>query len=353
MSKAPRSPLKKSWQHSTGIDPEEFVRLGWNRDGSWFVKTPHRGNDYDQVSVGDLSWRIRSDIGELVARAYAIFEHQWQAPDHWGNWARDLIRSSKKEEINKIRPGLWKMLRSSNERTVRKARTVLVTALSQRCQAESTQAAEVVARLALFITDELLSLTNERQSLLQKIAKQFESWPVNLGVKSKSKVKDGHTSIVPILTGVEWAKSYLFGLGVNLPQPIQPEKHDGISERSIFHHAADVLYRQLLRIKNSPRCFFLKPPTKRKGWSFKISAWGQRLISMSEPMTRGKSSDKWWALAKVLLDELWEERRETFKPLIRHLKFDEGLHTPSLVRKQVIDDSLKKAFKALAVPAEQ
>ena len=72
-------------------------------------------------------------------------------------------------------------------------------------------------------------------------------------------------------------------------------------------------------------------------------------------MTKRNSQD-WWEVAKIYLYERWDKAQEEFKPLIRHLGFKYPIQlsnkTPyeSNIKSRVIDNSLKDAFIALALP---
>ena len=66
--------------------------------------------------------------------------------------------------------------------------------------------------------------------------------------------------------------------------------------------------------------------------------------------------DEWWAVAKEYLDAVWSdenERERAFGVLINHSTKKEMLPnmSPSIVKSRIIDDGLKKSFRALADPA--
>jgi hypothetical protein len=106
-----------------------------------------------------------------------------------------------------------------------------------------------------------------------------------------------------------------------------------------FNKLITELYTSLLMMKHDLRFFY---------GNEKMTPWTKRLAALSEPLTK-TNADDWWTVAKVWLDEQWELNQKVFTPLIRSLKMDSPIYTPSLKKRRVVDDSLKKAFKSLAV----
>jgi hypothetical protein len=69
-------------------------------------------------------------------------------------------------------------------------------------------------------------------------------------------------------------------------------------------------------------------------------------------MTKGNVA-AWWGVAKLYLDETWENEKSEFDPLIVHLKVQQvSAKYPhkSQIKSRVIDNALKEAFEALARP---
>jgi hypothetical protein len=157
-------------------------------------------------------------------------------------------------------------------------------------------------------------------------------WPVNLrlGVKAKA------GKMVPTLEGIEKAKEYLVRIQLGRT-PERVLKHLQNPQANPFARAAELLYSSLCDQRQK---------AAQSGRPCKNS-WPDKLLSLDHPMT-GANVDRWWAVAKRWMDEQWSSNRELFTPLIKHLRLNNPRFTPSIVKRQVIDDSLKKAFKALA-----
>jgi hypothetical protein len=329
-------------KESTGIDPEEEFFLGGAEELEGFrhVKPPRYSPAYKKMTVAEISHRVSNDIEELVARSYPTYTEEWAkkyALAWWQEWGvPDDRRCREIDEkfANSLRWGLWERLKSKNPTTVKKAYSELTELLKKHNDEEPKHAASALAFLAMQAAEWLENLSQKRAPLMQEVARKFERWPVNLGVELK--VVRG--KITPTVTSYDFAKDYLLQLGVNLPS--RPSgNHNGPRPRNRFPFrvAASRLYQDLKMMRRDPKF-------KRK------TPWAKNLLSLSEPMTTANRKD-WWRSAKVWVDEQWERNRESFQPLIEHLKMHPA-YTRSYVKKQVIDDSLKKAFKGLAIPVE-
>jgi hypothetical protein len=201
-------------------------------------------------------------------------------------------------------------------------------------------AAEDLAAMATtaahFLEDLARSEEFSERLSIQLAAREKNYWPVLLRLGAKRGGKGGHQ---PTLEGWDKTKAYLSNihLGQNAPAEL---RYIGDRRATPFKKAAALLLHGLREWQEHGvwRQF------ARDG---KITPWAKKLCSLDDEMTP-ENVDEWWSVAKVWVDEQWESNRESFEPLIRHLKLDSAKQTPSLVKKQVIDDSLKKAFKALA-----
>ncbi|MDB6021275.1 MAG: hypothetical protein JWQ04_1132 [Pedosphaera sp.] len=199
------------------------------------------------------------------------------------------------------------------------------------------RAADVLAGLAIFAAQllEYLAFSGERDERVNLgwAAKEKNSWPVllRLGVKQN---RNGQRTA--ILEGAKKAKEYLSAiqLGKNATQVL---RHLADRKTNPFKMAAELLLHELCRWRESG------------AWREPVTSWGRKLLFLEYPMT-AKNVGEWWSLAKAWMDEQWTANPDLFEPLIKHLSLDRKKHTPSLVKRQVIDDSLKKAFLTLAVP---
>lgn len=285
-----------------------------------------------------ISQRIERDISELVARAYLL------SVDRWTTETARREYHNARQFFNQFSGYESKDERLEGE-----------DALNERRELDAKQAGQAAHCLALVGQSAarwLEHLSRERLELLRAVAGKFATWPVNIGM-GKAK-RTGQRDI----QRVKIAGKYLRRLDLN-SEPHWPETEnpaaDGVSP---FCLAAEQLYGALRGIKSDPRSYFTTPPPARtavemvlfrnRPIKFLISRWGKRLLALEEPMTKANAS-AWWSVAKVFLDELWGNQPAKFRPLIAHLKLGAPYLTPSLVRSRVIDDSLKKAFKALSV----
>jgi len=180
-----------------------------------------------------------------------------------------------------------------------------------------------VATTAATILEELAATDAKTEIKLAAARKNL--WPVNLrlGVKNKKAV----------LVGADKAKTYLtsISLGQSPPRILKNLQNP---EASPFSKAAELLYNALLDWRD------------HGAWRGKITPWAKKLLELDVAMT-SSNVPEWWSVAKTWMDEQWEIHHEFFDPLIKHLKLDDENFTPSMVKRRVIDDSLKKAFKAL------
>lgn len=328
----------------TGTNSQFFLGGAWTLEGFWHVKPPRWSPAYEKMTVTEIARRVRDDIEELVARAYPTYGEEW-AKKHAPAWWRDSgVPHDKRchhideKFANLLRRGLWERLNSQKRVTAKKAYKELTDLLQKHDEAEPKHAATNLALIARDATARLENLSQKRSPLMREVAKEFESWPVNMGVE----LKVSRGKIIPKVTGSDFAKDYLVKLGVNLPSRPSGGDRNGTRPQKRFRAAACSLHEGLVMMRRDP-----------KFWFKRMTPWAKDLLSLSEPMTKANWGD-WWKLAKVWVDEQWETNRESFLPLIaRRSKLDPVLHTPSMVKSQVIDDGLKKAFKGLAIPVEQ
>jgi hypothetical protein len=329
----------------TGTDAKFFIGSDWVLGGYIHIKPPRLTPEYERMTVTEIYQRIQDDIEELVARAYPTYTEEWQqkfASRYWQDFgisAEQRCWTIDEKFANKLCPGLWERLKSNDVATNKKANQQLNKLLKKYKEGEPKHAANSLAFATQQAATWLENLSVKRADLLREVAKSFHTWPVNLSVR---KDKNDKWKIARL----KFARKYLERLEVNTACRLPSEKYTGAEQKSPFRVAAEELYVDMLLMKHNPEFHFL---TKRKrGWFLNLTPWAKKLTALSEPMMRANAPD-WWRVAKVWIDEQWEIRREVFEPLIRHLKLSDKNFTPSLVKKQVIDDSLKKAFKALAV----
>jgi hypothetical protein len=175
------------------------------------------------------------------------------------------------------------------------------------------------------------SQSREERAMLVRAARQKLCWPVVLrpGVK-RNRAGESITTVV----GIKKAKSYLRAIELGRDAAsVLGHIHD--REANPFKRTAELLLDELLRWREFG------------AWRKPISPWNKKLLSLEYPMT-SENVRQWWSLAKEWMDETWRSNSEKFEPLVKHLNLDRKKHTPSLVKRQVIDDSLKKAFVTLA-----
>lgn len=193
---------------------------------------------------------------------------------------------------------------------------------------------------ARFLEDFAHSDLIEEQKSIEFAAMQKNVWPVLLGLGSKRTGVKGE--VEQTLEGAAKAKEYLckLRLGQNVPAA---KTALGSRDASVFSMVAELVLIRLVRWREQgvPMQIAEGTPTE----------WAKSLFRLELPLTT-RNVDAWWRVAKIWLDEQWDTNRKLFEPLIKHLKLDNRAFRPSDVRGRVIDDSIKKAFKALAIPAD-
>jgi hypothetical protein len=195
-------------------------------------------------------------------------------------------------------------------------------------------AAEDLATVATIATSLLedLAQTDAKLEIMLAAARRVR-WPVNLQLGTKKQQNKIHHT----LQGAKRAKEYLVSIRLG-DDPSHPFKHLYDTGGSPFARAAELL---LMGLRDWQQLGAWRNPSRNLKWS-------KKLLLLEYPMT-AKNVDAWWAVAKQWMDEQWSSNNELFIPLIKHLKLQNPKFTPSTVKRQVIDDSLKKAFKALAI----
>ena len=199
---------------------------------------------------------------------------------------------------------------------------------------EAAETLAVMAKCATMLLEDLASLKGQVPGkLISFAAQKMDSWPVLL----RRGAKNGK----PCLDGAKKAKSYLNDIKQGKQAASVPTlKHFHDEGANIFKRAAELLLFKLVKWR------------ERGAWRGKITDWVKELYALKLPMTTD-NVDAWWSVAQQWMVEQWVTNRKNFHPLEKHLQLDNKYYKTSLVRRRVIDDSLKKAFKALAVPAEK
>ena len=325
----------------TGTEMKLFLGLQWELEGYISGGPPRNTREYENMEVFELCRRIKDDMAELVARIHPTYREEWAkkfAPTWWRDYGiphDKRCRNVGEKLAETLRPGLWQRLKSKDSSTLKKAEEELAGQLKKHNEEEPEHAANALAFVTNHAATRLENLSVRRPELMQKVAKSFKTWPVNLGV---IRGKNGNHKI----TRLGFARKHLKQLDVNADCRLPTSEFSGAEPQSPFRLAAENLYCDLLLMKREPRWYFPK-----------MTFWAKHLIALQEPMTPNNVDD-WWKVAKAWLDEQWELNRDNaFAPLIEHLKHfrdDYKKLTPSLVKRQVVDDSLKKAFKSLAQP---
>jgi len=348
--------MKRRRKQKTGADPDQkpFLGLGYESQGFMIRSFPRASHDYTQMLVSEISNRIQDDIEELVARAYPTSLEEWAkkfAPVWWRSHSGGFSRCRYITEklANRLRRGLWEEINSKERETAKKAQEECAQLLTKYYAAEPKYAASALAFMVNKAASYLEALSVDRAELMREVAKGFQLWPVNMGLHAKVTNNDGKRKIAMALTRRDFAERYLKELGVNTESQWLESAYTGRGKRSPFHIAATRLHNDLLMMKREPRRYFLKQG--KRGWAPNITSWAKTLIALPEPMTKANAG-YWWKVAKVWVDEQWEANREdSFGALIKYLKLNDKRFTPSIVKRRVVDDSLKKAYVTLAVPA--
>ncbi len=368
------SDMKARRKQGTGTDMTLFLGLEYVIEGFTHTRLPRDCRDYEQMTVAEILDRVRGDVGELVARAYPAAREEWAkrfAPAWWRDWGvphDKRCRHITEKLANRLRPGLWKEINSTDSETAEKAQKELTQLLNKYFEAEPKLAAHALAFVTKQAAYSLEGLSVKRAALMKEVARGFSLWPVNMGLRAKVNNKDGKRTTEMVLTRRDFAEKYLKGLGVNTDSRFPESAHSGAKKISPFRIAAEQLYTDLLLMKHSP-----------PNWNFlKISSWAKKLFALPEPMTTANAGD-WWKVAKFWLDEQWDLDQEAFAPLIavskkwkndfgstspygagsgplkrvkRKVPITEAPLYPSELRSTVIDSRLKEAFCALAKPAD-
>jgi hypothetical protein len=328
---------------ATGLARFPYFDLGVL--GSAHIAQPHGGGEYREMGVEDLFDRLQRDTEELLARAYHLSIDRWiTEPDPVAQFE---VPMEDAEELLERRALIQQGLKSANKSENAVAEVQHCYFVEQDLE-EARNAATLLALVAQDAARQLEFLSRERFDLLESIARRFSSWPVNLGLGKPD--KQGKRK----LQNAKAAENSLRRLNVNaefcLPETEFPES----KKESPFRIAAQQIFGTLRSIRHDPFSYLgdsrpqgAKRQTRPYDFRPKLTKWGEDLLSLQDPMTE-RNADHWWAVAKVYLDEQWGKNYKTFAPLIQHLDLANPNFKPSLVRKQVIDDSLKKAFKALA-----
>ena len=193
---------------------------------------------------------------------------------------------------------------------------------------DSHKAAEDLATVAVSAANLLHELAHSKCFKvaldISLVARRRPTWPVNMNFITKNGKR--------CLKGVEKVRTYLDKIQLGQNAPFIP-LHSMERDSSPFKRAAESLLYHLYHQRKDPSLLF--------------TPWQKRLRSLEIPMTKKNAKD-WWSVAKAWMDEQWEIHHELFAPLIKRLELDDKNFTPSMVKRRVIDDSLKKAFKALA-----
>ena len=311
----------------TGLLDDPIGKLG-NREVE-HIHAPH-GRAYESITTEAIFERIESDIMELVARVFHLSIDRWVAEPPM--MAEFEVRMEQAKRDQETRALIAKGLSSGKKREREKA-DKLRRELNARDAEEARRAAVFLAEIGRTTASRLESLSNERFELVRSIAGRFANWPVNLGLEKPTKRSKRS------LTGKEDVEDYLRRLGVNSesfwPRTEFPQK---VAE-SPFGLAALQVYEGLRVIQSNPARWFSDEADR--------TPWEKKLLDLPVPMTE-ETADDWWAVAKVLIDHKWKFNHADFATLIKHLDLDNPKFKPALVKSRVADDSLKKAFKALA-----
>lgn len=289
------------------------------------IHAPH-GRAYESIKTEALFQRIESDIMELVARVYHLSVDRWVAEPPM--MAEFEVTMEKAKTDQETRARIAKGLGSGKKREREKA-DKLRRELNARDMEEARQAAIFLAEIGRTTARRLEFLSNERLELFRSFAGRIANWPVNLGLEKPTNRSKRS------LTGRKDAEDYLRRLDVNL-ESFWPKNVTG----SPFRLAAQQVYEGLRVIRSNPARWFSQ--------DLDPTPWGKKLLNLREPMTEDTAVD-WWVIAKVLIDHKWKHNQADFATLIKLLNLKElAKSKPAIVKRRVVDDSLKKAFKALA-----
>jgi hypothetical protein len=180
-----------------------------------------------------------------------------------------------------------------------------------------------VATVAASILEDLAA-TDSKVEITVAAARK-NCWPVNMRLGKKGgKV---------VLVGANRVRAYLTSIRLS-QRPPRILKNLQNPEASLFSKAAELLYSAMLDWRD------------HGAWRGQITPWAEKLLALDATITSQNVGD-WWSVAKIWMDEQWEANKAFFNPLIKHLGLHKRALYPSEVKRRVIDDSLKKAFKAL------
>ena len=210
---------------------------------------------------------------------------------------------------------------------------------------DAIQAIRIIAETALTSTTMLEELSHLQPDLLKEIASDYSHWPVNIQMKKEP----GNKGLR--IHGKKFAEDYLKDLGVGTGDTQHESLYYPGRTQSLYGMAAKSILRDLLEMRSSSYEFFDTDITRATSHR---TPWQKQVMTLSPPMTQ-ENVDQWWSVAKEYLDNTWNdevERERVFLPLINcSVKDVEDIkHAPATVRKRIIDDRLKKSFKALAAP---
>ena len=187
-----------------------------------------------------------------------------------------------------------------------------------------------LARVAELATERLEILSRQNPTLVKPVAEQMTEWPVNLSLDRAKRVQR-----------LKVAKTYIKDLNVNANPLLVSTKRSGRDNESPYQCAARILHGHLNRLRNGSF------KTKRKTlWLKKL----KKLDSLSPETVKD-----WWELGQQWLKLVWMlewPNPRSFERLIDRaeevLPYNPKLDNSSDIAREVIDNRLKQAFKALA-----
>jgi hypothetical protein len=352
--KKPRNPSK------TGADIKLFLGLDYEYQGFMHIQPPRNCPEYEQMTVVEITTRIKHDTEELLARAYPSYGKEW-ANKFGSKWCRGIAHLDPRgfcppisegygeRFAENLRKGLWQDLHSPEDSTRQKAHEEFHYLLKPFTEKESRDAANALAYLAIDAARWMENLSVKRAEVIQEVAKNHDLWPVNLGVRKRVSRNGGKGQLTHVITRLDFAKEYLNRLGVGSNCKLPSTESTGAKPQSLFRLAAQRLLVDLLLMKSDPSFFFKKK-----------TPWMRKLVALPEPMTKAHVG-KWWAVAKQLVDEQWKANPRFFAPLIkscgtwqqdirgkRRVPITDARRGSSEKKSKVIDQRLKEAFETLA-----
>jgi hypothetical protein len=206
-----RSRLQRKQETGTGIEDDYGVFLGLENDIAGFrsnARHPRWTPEYPTMAVHQIVTRIRSDIAELIGRAFApLYSQRSRFSREWR--PRPAIKGALAESLC---PGFLARIRSRDETERRRAIEEYFTCLDKHLIDEAQRAAKSIAFIAKSVAMNLENLFVRRPKLMQGIAAKFDLWPVNLGLRAR-RTKYGREKRA--LTRTTFAFDYLTTLGLN------------------------------------------------------------------------------------------------------------------------------------------